>query len=412
MTLGDRVPVPPLAPERLERLEQRIVAAAAPALARPAKHALWPWGLSLASAAAAALAVLALRPVPTPPIVPPLVVSTDARETIIELGDATLAAAPATRFDVVRIGGGIDVRLDHGAVRLDVAPRPGRPPLWVRAGDVAVRVVGTAFTVARAPGGGEVTVEVEHGVVEVHRAGATAPVSGGQQWSSRDGTVIATAGTDITSPGADRSAAAAAAAIGDGRLGADDRHTPDLATGPALEVAVLGSRDAHTPGGSGGAIDRVPPRATGARPPHGDRRGSAAPTDLPPAPAGDLHTRIRTQPLTAAVAVPGATAVDRAAELRTLVAASRGAEAATALYGLARTQHVELGRHGDALRSLDAYLTRFPSGAELEAVLWLRLRILCRGTIDDACRAAAHTYATRYADTARGDIADLVKNSR
>ncbi len=40
MRLGDRVPVDPLTPERLDRLERRVVAAAGPALARPARPAL------------------------------------------------------------------------------------------------------------------------------------------------------------------------------------------------------------------------------------------------------------------------------------------------------------------------------------------------------------------------------------
>lgn len=395
MTLRDRVPVEPLAPERLERLEQRIVASAAPALHAPVKHALWPWGLALASAAAAALAVYALRPVPPAAAPQAWSVSTDDGATLT-LGDATIAVGPATRFDVNRGGGGIDVRLDHGTVRLDVAPRRGRPPLWVHAGDVGVRVVGTAFTVSRAPGAGDVEVEVEHGTVEVHRGGVIAPVTGGQRWSSRDGSVLAAA---------PRPAPTDAARGGAGAINAGSTQTDPLATGPAIDVAVLTERRGGVAPGETGETARPSPGAPRGRP---DRAGPATepPAPAPADPLGDLHRDIAAQrPAAATVALRSVP------ELRGLVARSHGADAAAALYALARLQHVELGGHADALRSLDAYLTRFPQGAEIEAVRWMRLRILCRGPIGDACRAAAHSYLTQHGgDTARGKLAIRITN--
>lgn len=409
MSLRDRIPVEPLAPERLDRLEQRIVAAAAPALARPARHPVWPWGFALASAAAAALAVYALRPAPHAPAAPPVGVSTDAGATI-DLGDATIRVGPATRFDINRGGGGIDVRLDHGEVSLDVAPRRGRPPLWVHAGDVGVRVVGTAFTVTRAPDAGEVAVEVTHGTVEVHRGGVIAKVTGGERWSSRDGTVLAVAPVGAaTAPeavaGATNPGGSGAKTIGDA-----DTHTPELATGPAIDVAVLSDRRATAP------LAGVPAPRTATGPagthPRTNRAERTEPT--PPAsadPVTDLRHDIMAQSLAPAMVVDGATPEARVAALRKAMADSRGDAAAAALYGLARTQHVELGQHGEALRSLEAYLTRFPNGPEIEDVKWLRIRILCRGTIGDACRAAAHSYEKSYGGQ-RGDIAGDITNVR
>ncbi len=429
MTLRDRVPVEPLAPERMERLEQRIVAAAAPALQAPAKHTLWPWGLALASAAAAALAVYALRPAPpSPPAPPPLSMSTDDGATLT-LGDATLAVGPATRFDVHRAGGGIDVRLDHGAVHLDVAPRAGRPPLWVHAGDVGVRVVGTAFTVSRAPGAGEVEVEVEHGTVEVHRGGTIASVTGGQRWSSRDGAVLAVAPSP-PAPSGDASGGTGPGGSGriggtgpggSGRIGAGGTHTDALAIGPAIDVAVLADRrtgigpGGSIPGASGetartGSVPDGSSARTGSRPRH-DRPSGDTVTQPPADPLGDLRREIAAQRLAPSTSVVTGTADERLVDLRKVFLENHGADAAAALYGIARIQHAELGRHGDALRSLDMYLTRFTQGAEIEAVRWLRLRILCRGTIDDACRAAAHSYITQHGgDTARGKLAVRVTN--
>jgi hypothetical protein len=414
MTLQDKVPVEPIAPERLERLERRIAAAAGPVLARPRRPSFWPVGLALAGAAAGAIAMYALRPAPPAPTTPAIAVTTDGeRGATLALGDTSIAAAPDTKYDVVRGGGGadarIDVRLDHGAVTLDVAPRKNRPPLWVHAGDVGVRVVGTAFTVTRAPEG-DVSVEVEHGTVEVHQAGAVAPVTGGQRWSSRDGSVIAMAAEPATpdgATGADGSAGGGTGgaggngdATGDGRIGAGGTHTGDLATGPAIDVAVLGERNRPTvtPGsgtGTGSGSSRTSPR-TGAKPGSGTGSGTSA-ADPDAATPGDLRSEIRRVPLAPGLSVDARSNVERETVLRTRFARGSSSDASAALYTLARFQFVELGKRADALKSLDQYETRFPKGAEREDAMWLRVRILCDGGFSNACRAAAHSYLKAFA---------------
>ena len=141
--------------------------------------------------------------------------------------------------------------------------------------------------------------------------------------------------------------------------------------------------------------------------------GSGASTAPPPAdPIADLRAAIAAQPVTAASDVgttdPSA-ALDR---YRRLATDDKGASASGGLYGMARIQGLSLGQGAEALRTLAAYVRRFPDGAELEAVLWLRLRILCRGGIDDACRAAAHTYLGRFPDHDRARLVELITDAR
>lgn len=389
MTLADKVPVESLAPERLERLERRVVAAAGPALARPQRPTLWPWGLALAGAAAGAIAMYAMRPAPAAPSAPPLAVATDARGATLTLGDATILAGPDTAYDVVRADGGVDVRLARGAVYLDVAPRAGRPPLWVHAGDVGVRVVGTAFTVTRAPDDGLVSVEVAHGTVEVHQAGTMSPVTAGQRWSSRDGTVLAVAPASGPQP------PPRPAVSSGGRIGDTATRAGDHATGPAIDVAVLPDRDrpAVAPGAGAGATSRATQR-NGSKPGHG---GAAAKPDAVPAETpGDLLSELRRAPLPTGTSVATGTATEREGTLRSRYANSVRDEAAAALYTLARLQFVELGKEDEALKTLDLYATRFPTGAERDDAMWLRVRILCGRAFTNRCKAAAHSYVKAF----------------
>ncbi|MBZ0235109.1 MAG: hypothetical protein K8M05_22465, partial [Deltaproteobacteria bacterium] len=140
----------------------------------------------------------------------------------------------------------------------------------------------------------------------------------------------------------------------------------------------------------------------------------AWPDDVPAETPGDLRSLMRKQPLAPAMATTASSPQARAAELSKL-GFSMDPNAGTALYSLARTQHVDLGQHAQALRTLDAYFRRFDRSApDFEAARWLRLRILCASSFDAKCRAAAHTYATEYPDArpdSRGGIADRIKNT-
>ena len=72
--------------------------------------------------------------------------------------------------------------LERGAAWFSVAPRVDRPEFTVLAGDTTVRVLGTRFRVARE--GERVTVEVDHGRVEVQHRDRVQILGSKQLWSS------------------------------------------------------------------------------------------------------------------------------------------------------------------------------------------------------------------------------------
>ncbi|MCE9576310.1 MAG: FecR family protein [Deltaproteobacteria bacterium] len=397
--LVDRVVVEPLDDERWTAIERGVIGALrtasierALADARPARRWVWPV-LGGALAAAAAVGVIlarrapdrAIDPTGDPAGAPALAIATDATGTRIDLGRAVLTVAPDTAFALARPGGGVDVALDHGAIELAVAHREDLPPVVVHAGDVDVIDVGTVFTVERRADGA-VSVSVREGEVRIERAGTSTRVVAGQRW----------AGGELVAIDSDRGAT----------------------TGPIAQTGAV----AIPIGGPNDLLSRrhvaAPPR--GAAAPHGHADGHAARSGAaagiaPPAaadPIADLRAAIAAQPIPAASDV-GTTDPTAALErYRRLATDDKGAQASGGLYGMARVQSLALGQSAEALRTLGAYVKRFPDGAELEAVLWLRLRILCRGGIDDACRAAAHTYLGRFPDSDRAGLVERITVAR
>ncbi len=392
-TLVDRIVVEPLDDERWTSIERGVIGALrtasierALADRRPAR-ARWAWPvLGAAVAAAAAVGMLVARRGPAaidrPGPSAPVAIATDASGTRIDLGRAVLTVAPDTTFALTRPEGGVDISLDHGAIELAVEHRDDLPPVVVHAGDVDVIDVGTVFTVERRRDGA-VAVSVREGEVRIERAGTATRVVAGQRWAG--GELIA-----IAAPGATGGAAAR------------PRAHPDAVPIPIGGPDDLLTRRHVSAAPHGGA---AAPRGSTGEP----RQGHGGAAVAPPAPAdpiADLRAAIAAQPVRAAGDV-GTTDPTAALErYRRLATDDKGAAASGGLYGMARIQSLALGQSGDALRTLGAYVKRFPDGAELEAVLWLRLRILCRGGIDDACRAAAHTYLGRFPD---GDRARLVE---
>lgn len=362
--LRGRVPLEPLDDERLVRLERAVVSGApapAPPRARRSTAAWWLIGATLVMAAAVGL-WLARRPaapdrdrtvaghgVPAPVALTPsadgapVVVVAGAGGAHVDLGDARIDATPMTSLTATRPDGGVLVELTVGSVELDVDKRGARPPLVVRAGDVDVVVVGTHFTVRRPADGGPVEVDVREGLVQVVRGAVTTAVAAGQAWSATTGQVVAL----------------------------DRRTTAPPA--PTIAAATTDKRPVRAAGSANGGGSGARPAVAGS----GD--------------AGDLGAAIRRQPVAAGIALGSATPAAALAMLRQRVTA-HGEEAAAALYGMARLQALTLGKTDDALRSIDAYVRRFPRGAEIEDALWLRVRIECRTQTSEACRVAAHSY--------------------
>jgi hypothetical protein len=96
------------------------------------------------------------------------------------------------------------------------------------------------------------------------------------------------------------------------------------------------------------------------------------------------------------------------ARYRTISGTSHRDEAAHAIYSIAVTQHLKLGRNGDALRTLDEYLHRFEGASDYPAALWLRVRISCLRAIDAQCHQAAYTYTAKGPDGPARHVAQVL----
>jgi len=110
------------------------------------------------------------------------IVSTDA-PTETTLGEAAITLA--AHSDVGVAGSDAEgwlVRLDAGQVDCKVAPRRGRPPFVVQAGETKVSVVGTRFTVTRA--GSAARVSVSEGHVQVDSGSSHVLLGPGESWPS------------------------------------------------------------------------------------------------------------------------------------------------------------------------------------------------------------------------------------
>ncbi len=145
------------------------------------------WGrvatLVAASAAAAATSgILAAELVRRAPVAEATShIETHVTGSHVVVGEASLDVAPESELVVAGDDErGVLVVLGRGHVECEVAPRNGRPPFIVQAGDVRVRVVGTHFAVSRASD--DVQVDVAKGIVEVQSHGDTQSVRAGQHW--------------------------------------------------------------------------------------------------------------------------------------------------------------------------------------------------------------------------------------
>jgi hypothetical protein len=198
---------------------------------------------------------------------------------------------------------GVVLVVERGSVTCAVAPRAGRPPFVVQAGEVRVRVVGTRFSVTRLGDGAR--VDVDHGVVEVSAGARRATLRDGQSWEM---TPPAPGSPPEPAAPGDNSGVAPVA-----RPGVD----PAVSPSPAIEPSSL------APGASG-----TPPSPR-------DRFEAAARFE-------------RTDPA-------------RAAALYAQLAAEGGSWGANALFAEARLE-ADWGHALEARRLAAEYLSRFPNG--------------------------------------------------
>jgi hypothetical protein len=432
--LVGRIPVEPLDDERLTNIERRVVAGAVDAAPRHRARARTP-RRDLAFAAAAMAAMVAgvvgwklgvgttAAPIVAEAAPTPIHVTTDARRSSLDIGDATIQSDPSTAFVVTRPSGGVLVEMSRGKVELEVAKRANRPPLVVRAGDTDVIVVGTHFTVDYGDGTGDVDVRVTEGVVEVVRHEHKIRVAAGSAWKTRVGVIaLADAGpglTVATAAGTTAAGTAAGATAGTDPVALED--DPAHAGGGSYEIDmgkapdVLHERtsqvpDARTPS-TQHATNPGSNETTDRRISSRDLLGKTAvvkphTVDDPKDPRGDIKRSVRQQPVAPALDVGEPDAAKAMARYNEKI--RNHEDESGALYSIAVIQATKLGRTADALRTLEAFERRFAQGKippEKIAVLWLRVRILCGRAIDDSCRQAAYTYVHQAPDSPASHLA-------
>lgn len=382
MTLRDRIPVEPLSDERMTNIERNVVVAATDAAqtARaPARGNLW---LGAAAVAAALIAVgvtsykLASSSAPPPAVATvdsPIRVDT-TETTRLDIGDARIASLPGTAFVVTRPAGGVLVDMTKGKVELEVDKRGPRPPLVVRAGETEVVVVGTRFSVDYGDGTGEVVVIVTEGAVDVRKRSQPASVvrvAIGQAWTTTRGqiaiadlpsTQVAAAGGTVTTP--------------------VERTTIEMPVEPP-----------HASGDESSGSGASRPGKKKVLVYEDDPRKALLAAPLQPA-------------LDIGVADPRAAILEHSK----VAGAGRGDDAARAMYSVAYLQSRVLKDQAAALKTLDIYMARFikKDRSEHADALWLRVRILCEKTFDDACRRAARIYSEAAPSTNKSGIADSI----
>jgi hypothetical protein len=309
-----------------------------------------------------------------------LLVKTLDSSSTIDIGDARITSSPATAYVVTRPDGGVLVSLGGGRVGLEVGKRAGRAPLVVRAGDTDVVVVGTQFSVDYDAAKNLVDVRVTEGIVKVvHRNGAPKQLVAGEAWTTERGLVA---------------------------LAALETHVDDIEidVGDPPDIK-LEDRTAKVPDA------RITTKGENTHVAPHDRRDVKKPSlDSPTDPYLELKTAIRKVGVRKPAKVD---TTDPHAAIAEYQKTLTGPGASHALYSVAFVQHTKLGVKGDALalQTLDRYRSRFQDGEEYASALWLRVRILCTARIDDACRAAAHTYIGATTEGAARKVAERITES-
>lgn len=153
------------------------------AATRPPRRAWFGYALAGAAACALLLVVLLGRdPTAHDTAMPSLVVTPVGGSSRFTVGDAVIDARGDTSVSVqTGDDGATTLVLARGSIDCEVAPRNGRPPFRVIAGDTTVEVVGTRFTVTRMGAGAR--VDVMHGKVAVHTPQGERMVTAGDSWT-------------------------------------------------------------------------------------------------------------------------------------------------------------------------------------------------------------------------------------
>jgi hypothetical protein len=374
-----RVPVDSLSDIRWARIErslfQRLDSGEEPPPSERARAHGWrPGAILIAASAAAAIfgGVLAMELVHRAPASASAShIETRSSASHVVVGDASLDVAPESEVVVAGNGErGLSVTLDRGRVECEVAPRGERPPFFVQAGDVRVRVVGTRFAVTRARE--VVSVDVTKGVVQVESHGAIQRVAAGQHWSSSDG-LAAPPGPSAIAPAASLERGPQAAVP----VAPLDTPAPlSAAERPQTRPPAAAERPPTRP--SAAAAPRVrnssPQRRTHALPPTAPAGTSAAPAQAAPLAGTSRQAQYER--------AEGIEPNDPEGALAMYKRLAEGGDtwAGEALFSAG---HVALqrGTGGEAQELFEQYLQRFPRGSHAEEArenLALIRRLLAR----------------------------------
>jgi hypothetical protein len=361
MGLRDKIPVEPLPEPRWAQIERSVFAQ----LDRDAKDPLlqsmadisvphrrsgltWRHGLVAALSLAATvilvvagLRFLALQQAATgASAANPSRIVTGTSESHLAVGESSIDVEPQSAALVSGDDAhGILVVLDRGGATFEIAPRHGRPPVIVQAGDVRVRVIGTRFTVTRDGDGARVAVE--HGTVEVSANGKTALVHAGEQWPSATLTSAAPLSPPDSQPEHSRPARP------NRTVPSPVPHVPPAALHPSPLATSLPESFGRTP--SAPAADNnsfaPPPDATD------DTPAAAPPPPPPPSPRELFETAAQIEGREPA----------RAIGIYQQLAAAGGVWGMNALFAWARLEY-DRGNRGAAAQLLNQYLARYPRG--------------------------------------------------
>jgi hypothetical protein len=368
---------PPVNEARRERVERQLFQQLAAVRVADRADAVIPqpkksragvaWGFA-GLAIAAAVLLLVTRGEPAGPTVasPSRVVTPVGDESRFTIGrDAIIDAKSDTSVEWQQgSDGSITLLLERGAVDCQVEPRSGRAPFRVVAGDVAVIVVGTRFTVTRTP---SPRVDVAHGKVRVEAPGGTWMVEAGESW-----TPVSRVAAAPPPPPAVEPAAAAEPPVAEPEIEMNPVKVSRAKKPPAPVAA---------PAGEPAAKDTVEPPAS---------------RELAKEAYRVAQKLEATEP-------------ERAAAMYRAIAISEkaGGFAASALISLAELQIYKLRAPGDALTTLEEHGQRFPQAVTREEAAWFRIEALRVMGKRDEARGAAADYLREFP---RGVYADRLSH--
>jgi len=381
VTLRDRIPVEQLDDERLTNIERRLVVGVSELAMKPAPRsfsALWLRGAGVLAIAAAAVIGWKLHAVPaTEPAPPPAAQHFAVADgSKISVDGATLAGTAS--YDVTRDPQRVLVEMQRGRLELAVVHDPRRT-LVIRAADTEIEDVGTKFRVDF-DGANDVQVRVTEGEVKVTRHAQVVRVAAGSGWTTDRGLLALAELDPVVVAQVDPPAPVAVPAT---------TMRPHTA-----EVPVVRAQPHH--------VEAAPVT----------HREIAAPQ--PADPFVDLRVAIRSIPIERAPNIDGhSDAANEIAKLKKLAYSTTvGPEASQALYQIAVLLYRPLGQDAEALRTLDWYFRRFAGGKEMHAAMWLRVRIACEHTLDEACRRAAYSYQHDVPSGPASEVAVRITNAQ